>query len=123
MPPNGALTWPSSEVPAPKAMTGTPEAAQSVTMSLISAVDLRPHHRVGRQPGVHRLAAAVLLAHRLAGATRVAEARGEFCDDAGDEGRIDAGRCLPCGAHVGSADEWPGGWTPGPSPPRHVKGG
>ena len=38
MPPAGALTWPSSEVPVPKAMTGTPFFAQIRTTSWMSAV-------------------------------------------------------------------------------------
>ena len=37
-PPFSAATWPSSEVPVPKAMTGTPCAAQAATASLTSAV-------------------------------------------------------------------------------------
>src|SRR5262249_12944048 len=38
MPPAGALTWPSSEVPVPKAMIGTPCLAQIRTVSWMSAV-------------------------------------------------------------------------------------
>ena len=38
MPPAGALTWPSSEVPVPNAITGTPCLAQIRTTSWISAV-------------------------------------------------------------------------------------
>jgi hypothetical protein len=38
-PPPGALTWPSSEDPTPKGMTGTPWAAQTLTMSTTSPVD------------------------------------------------------------------------------------
>ena len=37
-PPKGALTWPSSEVPVPKGITGTRAAAQSLTTSATSAV-------------------------------------------------------------------------------------
>ena len=37
-PPAGALTWPSSEVPVPNAITGTPCLAQIRTTSWISAV-------------------------------------------------------------------------------------
>ena len=39
MPPSGALTWPSSEVPVPNAMIGTRCAAQMRTMSCTSSVD------------------------------------------------------------------------------------
>src|SRR5215471_14043004 len=38
MPPAGALTWPSSEVPVPNAMTGTPCLAQIRTVSWMSDV-------------------------------------------------------------------------------------
>jgi hypothetical protein len=38
-PPNGALTWPSSEVPVPKAITGTRRSAQMHTISCTSSVD------------------------------------------------------------------------------------
>jgi hypothetical protein len=37
-PPAGALTWPSSEVPVPNAITGTPCLAQTRTTSWMSAV-------------------------------------------------------------------------------------
>src|SRR5262249_16668289 len=37
-PPRGALTWPSSDVPVPKAITGTRSRAQMRTMSCTSAV-------------------------------------------------------------------------------------
>ena len=38
MPPPGALTWPSSDEPAPKAMTGTRCSAQARTISCTSSV-------------------------------------------------------------------------------------
>ncbi len=38
MPPRGALTWPSSEVPVPNAITGTRCAAHSRTISCTSSV-------------------------------------------------------------------------------------
>ena len=41
MPPKGALTWPSSEVPVPKGMTGTRASAQSLTTSTTSASSRR----------------------------------------------------------------------------------
>ena len=62
----GALTWPSSEVPVPKAITGTPCLAQIRTTSWMSCGFLRHHHRIRRlrrQPGGGM---GVLLAHRLA---------------------------------------------------------
>ena len=37
-PPNGAFTWPSSDVPVPKGTIGTPCAAQSFTISATSSV-------------------------------------------------------------------------------------
>ena len=37
-PPNGALTWPSSEVPTPKGMIGTSWAAQMRTICCTSSV-------------------------------------------------------------------------------------
>ena len=37
-PPSGALTWPSSEVPTPNGMIGTPFAAQMRTICCTSAV-------------------------------------------------------------------------------------
>jgi len=39
IPPNGALTWPSNDVPAPNGITGTPCRAQRATIALTSAVD------------------------------------------------------------------------------------
>ena len=39
MPPRGALTWPSSEVPVPNATTGTRSAAQSRITSCTSSVE------------------------------------------------------------------------------------
>ena len=39
IPPRTAPTWPSSEVPAPKGITGTPAAAQTPTACATSSVD------------------------------------------------------------------------------------
>ena len=47
-PPNGALTWPSSEVPVPNGMTGTREAAQSLHHLGDLGLGLSEQHRVGR---------------------------------------------------------------------------
>src|SRR5215468_5630703 len=38
-PPNGALTWPSSDVPTPNGMTGSPWVAQICTMACTSSAE------------------------------------------------------------------------------------
>ena len=75
-PPYGALTWPSSEVPAPNGITGTLCCAQMRTMAARPR-SLRKHHRVRRlvlDPGQ---GIAMLLAHRLRGDEPVAERGGQ----------------------------------------------
>src|SRR5207253_3065668 len=52
-PPAGALTWPSSEVPVPKAITGTPRGAQIRTTSWISAVSCAITTASGACDGSH----------------------------------------------------------------------
>ena len=72
-PPNGALTWPSSEVPVPNGMTGTRAAAQSFTDLDHLRGGLGEQHRVGRlrrDPGQR---VGVLLAERRAGREALAE--------------------------------------------------
>ena len=64
IPPCGALTWPSSEVPAPYAMTGTRSSVHVRTISLTSAVLSGQTTASGGKPCVDSLASAVLLAHR-----------------------------------------------------------
>ena len=97
-PPNGALTWPSSEVPVPNGMTGTRCAGADAHDLLHVLGRLRKDHRVGRlvlDPGD---GVAVLLAHRLRGHQPVAEARGERAHD-----RLDRLGIAPRG-RGGSAD-------------------
>ena len=72
-PPWIASTWPSSELPAPNAMTGTPCRPQSLTISATSAVVFGKDHGVGRRDVVRRFVLAVLLEYRGAGGDPVAE--------------------------------------------------
>ena len=75
MPPAGALTCPSSEVPVPKAITGTRVFGADPHHVLDIGGFLRHHHGVGRlrrQPGGGM---GVLLAHGLRGDQPVAEPR------------------------------------------------
>ena len=81
MPPRGALTWPSSEVPAPKGITGTRCRGAQAHDLLHVLGGLRKDHRVRRlvvDPGG---GVAVLLAHRLRGDEPIAVTRRERGDN------------------------------------------
>ena len=71
MPPRGALTWPSSEVPVPNAITGTRSAAHKPHDVLHVFGGLRKNHRVRRLVGDPGRGVAVLFAHRLRGDSRL----------------------------------------------------
>ena len=76
-PPCGALTWPSSDVPAPNGMIGASCAAQMRTTSTTSCVSFDENDGVGRRVGEPGQRMAMLDAHRLGGDELVAETRGE----------------------------------------------
>ena len=84
MPPPGALTWPSSEVPVPKAMTGTRCSAQARTISCTSAVLSRERDAVRRLRRDIGRGVRVLLADRLAGLEALAEALLQDAEHGGD---------------------------------------
>ena len=73
MPPKGAVTWPSSEVPVPKAITGVPclRADGDDPLHLLRRLD--EGDGIGRGAGVPGLVLAVLLAHRRGGGQPVAQ--------------------------------------------------
>ena len=75
IPPRTAATWPSSEVPAPNAITGTPCAAQQADDAAYILGRGRERHRIGQVQRMVALAAAVLLAQGCRGAEPVAERR------------------------------------------------
>ena len=73
MPPKGALTWPSSEVPVPKGMTGTRASAQSLTNFDHLLRRLGEDHGVGRLAGDPGERVGMLLAERGSGREAIAE--------------------------------------------------
>ncbi len=78
MPPNGALTWPSSEVPVPKGITGTRGFGAELHDFGHLGLGLGEKNGVGRfafEPGER---VGVLLAQRLPHGEAAAEARGQF---------------------------------------------
>ena len=72
MPPLGALMWPSSEVPVPKAMIGVLCRAQSWTICLHLLGRFGEHHGVGQMRLVEGDVLAMLLAHGVRGAQPIA---------------------------------------------------
>ena len=84
MPPRGALTWPSSEVPVPKRdhRHALGRAQPHDLLHLFGG--LRKDHRVRRLVGDPGERVAVLLAHRLRGDEPVADRRRQRGDDALD---------------------------------------
>ena len=83
-PPNGALTWPSSELPVPNATMGASWRAQRFTASTTSSTGLREQHRVGRGVRYPGRGVAVLLAQRLRRNDTVSEMGGEIGGERGD---------------------------------------
>ena len=81
MPPPGALTCPSSEVPVPKAITGTRCSAHTRTTSCTSSADFGKYDAVRRLCRDIGRGVAVLFAHGLAGLEALAEALLENADD------------------------------------------
>ena len=73
MPPPGALTWPSSEEPTPKAMTGTRCSAQSAHDLLTSSAVSGNDHAVRRLQRNVGGGVGMLLAQRLAGLETLTE--------------------------------------------------
>ena len=115
-PPCGALTWPSSEVPVPNGMTGTPVRGADAHDLLHVLGRLRKDHRVRRlvlDPGD---GVAVLLAHRLRGHEPVAEFGGERGDGALDRLGIAAGRRGSFICHAGDLTERPVRQSAGAAP-------
>ena len=88
MPPPGALTWPSSEVPTPNGMTGTRCSAQTRTISCTSSVVSGQTTASGACAGNVAGRVRMLVADRLAGLQALAEALLQDAERGGNAGLV-----------------------------------
>ena len=105
IPPRTGVTWPSSEVPAPKGTTGTPCWWQRARRRAASSPRLDERDGVRQDVRLRVLAVAVLLAERVVGGDPLAEEVAGVGDD-GVDGSGHGGVLKAREEHVESAGDF-----------------